>query len=157
MAWVASIRFAVAVLTVALMPACTDDANAPGKPSGSSSGAGSVLPVELTRQGGIAGFDDRLVVDGTGRVQLYQRGKVTSVCTIDSELRDRIRSAVAAVDWSILPAPRTSYDYPDQMFTIVRTAAGAAHTSDPRVSAVAAPMTRLLDDVTTGAHRLCRI
>lgn len=57
------------------------------------------LPLDLHRLGGIAGFDDRLVIDPDGLATLTTRGGGRQACQVPGPLLNRVRS----IRWDALP------------------------------------------------------
>jgi len=145
-----SIRLALVLTSLALVTACGSTAggsdadpatspadrvgggsiSAPG-PSRSASGTDGLFPVTISRTGGIAGFNDRIVVDTGGATTVTSKRGAAGSCTLNSDTVTRLLAAVSSmpqVTTSTTTGPRIS----DEMFTTVSapTTRGALRLSD---------------------------
>lgn len=76
----------------------TDEPGAGGSP-GTATPSPVTLPLDIHRLGGIAGFDDRLVIAPDGLATLTSRGGLRQACRVPAPLLDRVRS----IRWDALP------------------------------------------------------
>ncbi|MGO4597090.1 hypothetical protein [Terrabacter sp. 2RAF25] len=104
---------------------------APPKQRFGAGGAGSVtssdspaFPLVLRRTGGIAGFDDRIVLDADGRLRVETRSVHGRVCTLAGPLQRQLVTLLATLRLGV-PLAET----PSDQFTQVDP--GAAPESDP--------------------------
>ena len=133
---------------------------------GSSSGAGATsggpaaaltTPLTVTRSGGIAGFQDRMVLAPDGVATLTRHSGPESRCRVQASLLETIARAAGAVDWASLPATQTRARHPDELVVTVFSGRVSARLDDPAVRELAQPLTDLLDDATAPPEqrRLC--
>lgn len=88
---------------------------------GSTGGAASSTEqptLEIRRTGGIAGFDDRLVIAADGTAQLSTKDGRRTRCRLGSDLQAR----VDGVDWAALRSAPPPRGRSDVMTYVVRTA-----------------------------------
>jgi hypothetical protein len=107
----------------------------------------------LTREGGIAGFSDRVLVDKDGRVTA-EGATGGSPCTLaESAVRD-----LTALARPLTGAATTAPAHPDDLVVVLETPHGSARLTDAQLSGPAALVTRLFDDLTkpSGERTLCR-
>lgn len=137
-------------------PSATPTASPPGPPTGSPSSpaAGGLLTV--TRNGGIAGFSDRVSVGPDGIVKVSKRGAEPSTCRLDPGLLASVKSAVGAVDWQAVGTNRPTTRYPDDMVIAVAAGGGMARLEDPAVKPLVSPVSKLLIATTGGSSPLCK-
>jgi hypothetical protein len=120
------------------------------KPTGSPGPAGTTLfPLTVTRTGGIAGFQDKLVIAGDGLVTVSRGGQTPRRCRLKGPVLERLTTAAARVPWSeIKPASREP-SFPDDMVTTVQSRAGGpVALEDPRVAPGREELIALLNDLT---------
>lgn len=119
------------------------------QPTGATSqGTETLFPLTITRTGGIAGFQDKLVVAGDGLVSISRAGKQPRRCQLTSPALRRLTAAASRVPWSkIKPASREP-SFPDDMVTTVQSPAGGpVSLEDPQVTAGRRGLVSLLDYV----------
>lgn len=128
-----------------------------GPPTGSpSSPGGDGLWLTVTRDGGIAGFSDRVSVGPNGVVKVSKRGGEPSTCRLDPGLLASVTSAVGAVDWDAVGNNRPTGRFPDDMVIAVAAGGGMARLEDPAVKPLVAPVGKLLIATTGGSSALCQ-
>lgn len=99
----------------------------------------------LTRDGGFAGFADRIVIGQDGIADVTtRRGK--SRCRVEAGLLATIKTAAAKVDWSSLNPKPPTVEHPDDMIVAVSAHGGIARLEDPRVKPLSGPLAKLLTD-----------
>ena len=112
----------------------------------------------ITRTGGIAGFQDVLVVTGDGQVSVTDKGQQQRRCRITPEAVNRLRTAASQVPWWRITPDRGLARFPDDMVSMVKSPAGGpVRLEDPRVGAGGAVFQELLTDLSVGpaASSLC--
>ena len=147
----------VSLFGVATTHAIAD--SSPASALGSVPSDAEVFPVTITRTGGIAGFQDVLVVAGDGQVSLTDKSQQQRHCRITPEVVDRLRTAAFQVPWSRITADRGDARYPDDMVSMVKSPAGGpVRLEDPRVGALGNIFQELFTDLSVGpaAPRLCK-
>lgn len=156
---------ALALLTGLTMTACGDESGPAGPPastvptstpspsspvstpttSTSPSPTAGALPLVLTRDGGFAGFADRIAIGPDGIADVTtRRGK--SRCRVEAGLLATIKTAAAKVDWSSLNPKPPTVEHPDDMIVAVSAQGGIARLEDPRVKPLSDPLGKLLTD-----------
>ncbi len=121
-----------------------------------STPVGTGLPLVVTRTGGFAGFDDKVVIDADGVATVSSRGKETVRCKLDQSLLATITAAAQQVDWAGLPVVKPSTRYPDDMIVAVTANGKTARLEEPRVKAMSAPVSTLLTEATIPPGRQCK-
>ncbi|MFC0625942.1 hypothetical protein [Kribbella deserti] len=113
--------------------------------SSSPSPTADALPLVLTRDGGFAGFADRIAIgpDGIADVST-RRGK--SRCRVEAGLLATIKTAAAKIDWSALESKPPTEQHPDDMIVAVAAQGGIARLEDPRVQPLEDPLGQLLKE-----------
>jgi hypothetical protein len=110
-----------------------------------------VFPLTLTRTGGIAGFQDVLVVAGNGRVSVTRRAAEAGrlPAHVGGRQAGENGRVPGAMGW---PHPgRRPGQFPDDMVVMVRSPAGGpVRLEDPKVGASGKVFQSLLDDVLSG-------
>jgi len=128
----------------------------PANPSGPNVAA--AFPITVTRKGGIAGFNDTLVLQADGSLQISSRGR-ESTCQVKPEILKEILRAVGGVPWSRLTPSSGKARYPDDMVLLVRSGAskGPARLDDPALAPLKQPLSILVVDSSgpKPAHELC--
>jgi len=115
--------------------------------------------VTITRTGGIAGFQDVLVIAGDGLVSVTHKGQAQRHCRVAPEDVDRLGTAAAQVPWSRITPDDGQARFPDDMVSMVKSSAGGpVRLEDPRVGAGGGVFQELLADLSVGpaAPRLCK-
>lgn len=134
-------------------PTSTGTATTPGPSSSvstpttstSPSPTADALPLVLTRDGGFAGFADRIAIGPDGIADVTtRRGK--SRCRVEAGLLATIKTAAAKVDWSSLNPKPPTVEHPDDMIVAVSAQGGIARLEDPRVKPLSDPLGKLLTD-----------
>jgi hypothetical protein len=131
----------------------------PSTPSHPSSpNAAAAFPITVTRKGGIAGFNDTLVLQADGSLQISSRGH-ESTCQLKPEILKEILRAVGGVPWSRLTPSSGKARYPDDMILLVGSGAskGPARLDDPGLAPLKQPLSILVVDSSgpNPAHELC--
>lgn len=146
---------------VLLLAACgsSSSSGSPASGTGSSSDTTPVLngPLTVTRSGGVAGFQDRVIITADGQATVTSRGGPAAQCRVEATLMRSISRAAAAVDWASLPPPSTQPKHPDDLVVVVSSGRFGARLEDPAVKDLAQPLTDLLNDATAPAaqRKLC--
>jgi hypothetical protein len=115
------------------------------------------FPMTVTRTGGIAGFNDTLMLTADGAATMDHSGK-SGKCTVDTALLGKIKAAAAKVDWRMLPAKPPKAEHPDDLVLAVSAGGGTARLNDPRVKALNEPLGSLIADAAAPAdkRKLCK-
>lgn len=137
-------------------PSTTPTATVPSSPTSSPSSPGGGLSLTVTRNGGIAGFSDRVSVGPDGVVKVSKRGAEPSTCRLDPGLLASVTSAVSAVDWNAVGNNRPTTRYPDDLVIAVAAGGGMARLEDPAVKPLVDPVSKLLIATTGGSSPLCK-
>jgi len=140
------------------MAACGSQSTPTG--SGSSPSQPTVFPVTITRTGGIAGFQDVVVVADDGQVSVTRKGQQQRHCRLTPEAVERLRTAASQTPWARITQASTQPAFPDDLVTMVRSPAGGpARLEDPKMGAGGKAFQELLSDLTgsTAAPRLCKV
>jgi hypothetical protein len=127
--------------------------------SGSSPSQPAVFPVTLTRTGGIAGFQDVLVVAVDGLVSVTRKGPEQRQCRLTPEAVKQVRTAASQVPWARITPDGGQASFPDDMVVMAKSPAGGpVRLEDPKVGASGKVFQDLLDDVVAGpaASRMCK-
>lgn len=146
----------------------TSTATPPPKPRFGAAGSGVVtsdsptFPLVLRRTGGIAGFDDRIVLDADGRLRVETRSVHGRVCTLAGPVQRQLVTLLATLR---LGVPQT--DVPSDDFTPLDTESApesdpiaisvtddherAIDLSDPSLGEIAGLVGNLVSDVTLSA------
>lgn len=147
---------ALAPFCLAFAVATTACGSPKGPPSMSQPAA---FPLTITRIGGIAGFQDVLIVNGDGLVSVTQKGRPRWQCRLTPVAARRVATAVSAVPWPRLTAKSTSARFPDDLVTLVQSPAGGpVRLEDPQTGAAGAVFSDLINDLHSGrsAAGTCR-
>ena len=160
-AWAAgmviSLAAAVAVTTAPAATAVVGATRAPSTVSKTPS-LRAVFPLTITRTGGIAGFQDVLVVAGNGRVSITHRGQPQRHCQLTPEAVHRLRASASQVAWRRITPDSGQARFPDDMVIMVRSLAGGPfRLENPKVGAAGKVFQQLLTDLSfgTAVPRLC--
>lgn len=160
------VGLAALAAVVTLAAGCGDEggASSPSTPSSPPTTSATptpapaqAFPLTVSRTGGFAGFDDKLVIQSDGSAALTSR-KNSTKCTVDPALLATIAASAAKVNWSALPAKPPTVEHPDDMIVSVSSGGGVAELGDPRVSGLNAPISKLIADAgnPAGQRKLCR-
>ena len=121
-----------------------------------STPAGDGLPLIVTRTGGFAGFDDKVVIGTDGVATVSSRGKETVRCKLDPSLLATVTAAAQQVDWAALPVVKPTVRHPDDMIVAVTANGKTARLEEPRVKPMSAPVSKLLTEATIPPGKLCK-
>ena len=129
-----------------------------GWPAGGSQGGPSTIasqpsffPLTITRTGGVAGFQDVLVVASDGLVSVARRGKTQRQCRLTPEATKRLTTAAAQVPWTHITPGSTSASFPDDLITMVLSPTGGpVRVEDPQVGAAGPVFNELANDLNGG-------
>jgi len=143
------VRAICCTVAVAAMTACgsqgpaSNPSNSPSQPS--------VFPLTITRVGGVAGFNDVLVVASDGLVSVTQKGKAQRQCRLTPEAAKRLTTAASQVPWPHLTPGKTAAAFPDDMVTLVLSPSGGpVRVEDPQVGAAGPIFDELVNDLIGG-------
>lgn len=138
------VRFASPLAAVLLAAACGSGSDAP---------AGETFPVTLLRKGGVAGLDQRVVVEESGRAAATGRG-AGAPCTLDRPALQDLTTLASRVEGSAA----TTYANPDDLVVVVQTPRGSTRLGDLEAVDGNVVVTHLFQDLfgTTGARTVCR-
>jgi hypothetical protein len=142
---------------VLAMAACGSQSASTG--SGSPPSQPTVFPVTVTRTGGLAGFQDVVVVADNGLVSVMHKGQQERHCQLTPEAVERLRTAASQVPWPRITPAGTQPAFPDDMVSMVQSPAGGpVRLEDPSVGAAGKVFQELLTDVSGGASAplLCK-
>jgi hypothetical protein len=121
-----------------------------------STPVGTGLPLVVTRTGGFAGFDDKVVIGTDGVATVSSRGKETVRCKLDQSLLATITAAAQQVDWAGLPVVKPTVRYPDDMIVAVTANGKTARLEEPKVKVMTAPVSTLLTEAAIPPGKLCK-
>ena len=111
----------------------------------------SVFPLTITRTGGIAGFQDVLVVSSDGLVSVTQKGHAPRQCRLNPDAAKRLTTGAAKVPWTRLTPGSTTASFPDDLTTMVLSPVGGpVRVEDPQVGAAGAVFNELVNDLNGG-------
>lgn len=147
------VRVICCTAAVAAMTACGSQgpANSPSTSPANSPSQPSVFPLTITRVGGVAGFNDVLVVTSDGLVSVTQKGKAQRQCQLTTEAAKRLTTAVSEMPWLHLAPGKTTAAFPDDMVTMVRSPSGGpVRVEDPQVGAAGPIFNELVNDLIGG-------
>lgn len=141
--------------TLVLCSAAVLAMTACGSPTGSTGSTGtsppSVFPLTITRTGGIAGFDDVLVVSADGLVAVTQKGQTPRRCRLTADAAKRLSAAAAQVPWPDLKPSSTTASFPDDLVSlVVSPTGGPVRLEDPQVGAAGQVFDELVNDLNGG-------
>lgn len=151
-----------AAVAVSTAPVATGVVVAPQAPN-----ASTALPrahrvafaLTMTRTGGIAGFQDLLVVAGTGMVAVTRRGQKAPACRLTPVALRQVRAAAGAVPWARITPDAGQARFPDDMVVMVKSRLGGpARVEDPRLGASGKVFQSLVSDVLVdpAASSMCK-
>ncbi|WP_238165834.1 hypothetical protein [Kribbella caucasensis] len=158
-----SIRYAaLAAVAGLVLTGCGDepDSNSGSNPTTSAPTSSSTttggLPLTVTRTGGFAGFDDRVVLGADGIASVSKRGKDPVRCRLDAGLLTTITDAVKQIDWTDVGTTKPTVRYPDDMIIAVAASGGLTRLEDPKVKPLVTPVSQLLTEATVPPGKLCK-
>lgn len=117
-------------------------------------GAGA-MPLTVTRTGGFAGFNDRIVVGPDGIANVSSMGKDPQRCKLEAGFLGTLTDAVNQVDWKSVGVTKPSVRHPDDMIVAVAAGGGLARLEDPKVKPLVTPVSKLLTEATKPGN-LCK-
>ncbi|MFG1620443.1 hypothetical protein [Kribbella sp. NPDC049227] len=139
-----------------------DAGGTPSSPSSStpsvtqSTPVGSALPITVSRSGGFAGFDDKVVIGTDGVATVTSRGKETVRCKLDATLLTTIQTAAQQVDWASLTPTKPTTRHPDDMILAVTANGKTARIEDPQLKPMSESVNQLLTQATIPPGKLCK-
>lgn len=102
--------------------------------------------VQYNRMGGLAGFDDEMVIERDGRYRIGRRGVVLAQGRLSGSELSRLRSVLEASDFGTIPA--VSLHAGNDLITYVVTYQGRVVTAmDLAIPKALAPVIGVLDDL----------
>jgi len=113
----------------------------------------------VTRTGGFAGFQDVLVMADDGLVSVARKDQQQRHCQLTPEAFERLKTATSQVPWRSITPASTQPAFPDDMVSMVSSAAGGpVRLEDARVGAAGEVFQELLSDLSGGvtAPSLCQ-
>lgn len=119
----------------------------------------SFFPLTITRTGGVAGFQEMLVVASDGLVSVTRKGKTQRQCRLTPEATKRLTTAAAQVPWTHITPGSTSASFPDDLITMVLSPTGGpVRVEDPQVGAAGPVFNELANDLNGGrsASGMCK-
>jgi hypothetical protein len=139
-------------------PSSTPSETASPSTSTSPSPTTGALPLTLTRNGGFAGFSDRIVVGKDGIADVSKSGGKPERCRVEAGLFATIAAAATEVDWTAFDPKPPVVQHPDDMIIAVAAGGGVARLEDPRVEPLETPLNKLLTDASAppSTRKLCR-
>jgi hypothetical protein len=162
---VKNIRYAALAAAAGLVLAgCGDETNSgsappptppststPGTPTSapSSTRTSDAMPLTVTRTGGFAGFDDRVVLGADGIASISRRGQDPVRCKVEPGLFNTVIAAVGQVDWASVGTTKPTVKHPDDMIIAVSAGGGLARLEDPKVKPMVTPVSKLLAGATS--------
>lgn len=143
------VRVICCTAAVAAMTAC--GSQGPSTSPSNSPSQASVFPLTITRVGGVAGFNDVLVVTSDGLVSVTQKGKAQRRCQLTSEAAKRLTTAASQVPWPHLTPGKATAAFPDDLITMVLSPSGGpVRVEDPQVGAAGPIFNELANDLIGG-------
>ncbi|QNE22898.1 hypothetical protein F1D05_12265 [Kribbella qitaiheensis] len=137
-------------------PPSTPSTSTPGTPTSgpSSTRTSDAMPLTVTRSGGFAGFDDRVVLGADGIASVSSRGGNPVHCKVETGLFNTVIVAVGQVDWASVGTTKPTIKHPDDMIIAVSAGGALARLEDPKVKPMVTPVGRLLTEATS--PKLCK-
>jgi hypothetical protein len=117
------------------------------------------FPVTITRIGGVAGFQDVVVVAGDGLVSVTRKGQQRRQCKLTRDAAERLAVAASRVPWSRIQPAGTRPAFPDDLVTVAQTPAGGpVRLEGPQAGAGGQVLLALLNDLSRGptASLMCK-
>ncbi len=154
--WSAAAALAMTGCGTEITSAGSSTGTSPGTSTSPSSSAPtsagpSVFPVTITRTGGIAGFQDVLVVAADGLVSVKSKGQAKRQCRLTPEAVKAVTTSATQVAWPRITPGSTSPSFPDDMVSMVQSRAGGpVRLEDAQIGAGGRVFQQLLDDLSTG-------
>lgn len=109
----------------------------------------------MTRTGGIAGFNDRVVVGRDGVASVSRTTEDPVRCKLDPALLASLTTALRQVNWAAVGSTKPTVRHPDDLIVAVSAGGGSARLEDPRLKPVAAPVSELLTEATVPPGDRC--
>jgi hypothetical protein len=121
--------------------------------SATDSPSPAAFPVTLSRKGGVAGLDQRIVVTQDGRATATGRG-AGSACRLEESAKEDLDSLARGVEGTA----KTSYEHPDDLVVVVQTSRGSTRLDDLDQPDRAAVVTHLFEDLfgASAERTVCR-
>ena len=107
------------VVVVATSASCNGPAATP-----TSQSQPAVFPLTISRTGGVAGFQDVLVVTGDGLVSATHKGEGLRRCQLTPGAVQRLATAAAQVPWPRITPAGPQASFPDDLVSTVQSPAG---------------------------------
>lgn len=117
-----------------------------------------VFPLTITRTGGVAGFQDVVVVAGDGLVSVERRGRQRWSCRLPPETLERLAAVAVRMPWGWISTDGSRPASPDDLVvTVASPAGGPVRLPDPELGAVGRDFHLLLADLNRGpgGSRMC--
>jgi hypothetical protein len=115
-----------------------------------------VFPLTVTRTGGIAGFQDRLVVTGDGLVSFSRKGQKPRQCRLTPAVAQKLTTAASSVPWSRVTPANTRASFPDDLVSMMASPGGGpVRLEDPQAGTTGQILLGLLNDG-PAASLICR-
>jgi hypothetical protein len=141
----------VSLLGVAATPAIADSSPTSALGSVSSPAHRAEFPLTVTRTGGIAGFQDVLVVAADGLLSVTLKGQQQPQRQLTPDAVNRLTTAAFQVPWPRITPASGQPAFPDDMVSMVLSPLGGpARLEDPMVGAAGQVFQELLNDLSAG-------
>lgn len=147
-------RLLCAGVVIVALTACGESARTP-----TSESRPAVFPLTITRTGGVAGFQDVLVVTGDGLVSVTRKGQVPRRCRLTPDAVKSLASAASRVPWSRITPDDTRPAFPDDLVSMVQSPAGGPVRLDgPQAGTGGRVFLALLNDLSRDptTSRMCK-
>jgi hypothetical protein len=147
--WFAAVALSMAGCGSQIAP--TGSSTTASNPSSTTASQPSVFPVTVSRTGGVAGFQDVVVVAEDGLVSVTRKGKAQAQCRLSPDAVGALTAKASAVAWPRITPTSTAPAFPDDMVMTVRSAAGGpVRLEDDQIGAGGKIFQKLFDDIITG-------
>ena len=111
----------------------------------------SLFPVTITATGGVAGFQDVLVVAADGLVSVTRKGQAQRQCQLTPAVTEALTTAVSQVAWPRMTPGSSTPSFPDDLVTMVQSPAGGpVRLEDSQIGTAGRVFQELLDDLNAG-------
>jgi hypothetical protein len=138
----ALVKFSVLAVSAAVLAGCAS--SKPTVTPTSPGSAQSAFPLSVTRTGGIAGFQDTVVVNPDGAATVAAKAASPRACQLASGLLGQLMQAASAIEWNALPSPDPKPQHPDDLVVLVSTPQGAGRVDAPALRSLQKPVADLL-------------